>query len=81
MKDWAYVVVAIKLKWLHQKLGAYHAAGKEKRCVVLLQVKLIFSRIICSCFCTGYMKFTNLGSFSYAFAPLSISSPLWNLSS
>ena len=31
MKDWAYVVVAIKLKWLHQKLGEYHAAGKEKR--------------------------------------------------
>ena len=51
MKDWAYVVVAIKLKkWLHQKLGTYHAAGKEKRPVVLILVKLIFSRIICSCF-------------------------------
>ena len=57
-KDWAYVVVAIKLKWLHQKLGTYHAVGKEKSRVVLLLVKLIFSRIICSCFCRGYMKFS-----------------------
>ncbi|KAJ9678977.1 hypothetical protein PVL29_021022 [Vitis rotundifolia] len=29
MRDWAYVAIAIKLKWFHQKLRRYHV-GKEK---------------------------------------------------